>query len=284
MAMPFGWSTGQTSNDPTLSVLKSLYDAYTILMATSDNTPIALTIGEQTLIGRKTGGAIAALAGADALLAMGISATIAELNYVAGVTSALQAQLNAKSPITSPTFTGTVTLPAVTLGGTFNAGATYLEIDSTGAGDSGGLLVKSTQGSNQGAFVHAWHESVSPANDDFVGGLDVSGRDSNNVLRDFGGLYFMIEDVTTATASGKLAIYLEQNTFFTSVLTLSSLGVLSIIGSYQVDGIQVVGNRVVDAGIDDVIEVGFTTLYPNASAVLAALQAGVQTHGLIKPT
>ncbi|MDD4027022.1 MAG: hypothetical protein PHO75_02420 [Candidatus Shapirobacteria bacterium] len=42
-------------------VLKSLYDANSILMATTDNTPVAITIAEQTVIGRITGGAIKAL-------------------------------------------------------------------------------------------------------------------------------------------------------------------------------------------------------------------------------
>ena len=37
-----------------------------------------------------------------------VTATAAELNYVSGVTSAIQTQLDAKAPIASPTFTGTV--------------------------------------------------------------------------------------------------------------------------------------------------------------------------------
>jgi hypothetical protein len=37
--------------------------------------------------------------------------TPTELGYVSGVTSAIQTQLNAKAPIASPTFTGTVTIP-----------------------------------------------------------------------------------------------------------------------------------------------------------------------------
>lgn len=41
--------------------------------------------------------------------------TSVEIGYVNGVTSAIQTQLNAKSPIASPTFTGTVTSPAVIL-------------------------------------------------------------------------------------------------------------------------------------------------------------------------
>lgn len=42
-------------------VSASLFDANTILAATTDNTPAALTIGEQTLVGRITGGNITAL-------------------------------------------------------------------------------------------------------------------------------------------------------------------------------------------------------------------------------
>jgi len=40
----------------------------------------------------------------------GLSATTAQLNFVTGVTSGIQSQLNAKAPLASPTFTGAVTL------------------------------------------------------------------------------------------------------------------------------------------------------------------------------
>jgi len=42
-----------------------------------------------------------------------LTPTSTELNYVDGVTSAIQTQLDAKAPIASPTFTGTVALPAL---------------------------------------------------------------------------------------------------------------------------------------------------------------------------
>ena len=42
------------------------------------------------------------------------SVTNTEIGYLSGVTSAIQTQLNAKSPLADPTFTGTVTLPADT--------------------------------------------------------------------------------------------------------------------------------------------------------------------------
>lgn len=41
-----------------------------------------------------------------------VTATHTELNYVVGVTSAIQPQIDTKAPSASPTFTGTVTLPA----------------------------------------------------------------------------------------------------------------------------------------------------------------------------
>lgn len=44
------------------------------------------------------------------------SVTSTEAGYLSGVTSAIQTQLNAKAPSASPTFTGTVTLPATVTG------------------------------------------------------------------------------------------------------------------------------------------------------------------------
>lgn len=49
------------------------------------------------------------------------SVTNTEIGYLSGVTSAIQTQLNAKSPLASPTFTGTVTLPSDTSIGTVSA-------------------------------------------------------------------------------------------------------------------------------------------------------------------
>lgn len=39
-------------------VTKALFDAHTILSAVSDDTPVALTVAEQTVVGRLTGGNI----------------------------------------------------------------------------------------------------------------------------------------------------------------------------------------------------------------------------------
>ena len=53
-----GTMAAQTATD---YMLKSLYDANTILIATADNTPIPLTIGATTIVGRKSTGDIVAL-------------------------------------------------------------------------------------------------------------------------------------------------------------------------------------------------------------------------------
>lgn len=47
---------------------------------------------------------------------LSITATSTELNFVDGVTSAIQTQLDAKSPTASPTFTGTPAAPTATAG------------------------------------------------------------------------------------------------------------------------------------------------------------------------
>lgn len=47
-------------------VLKSLYDANSVLYATTDNTPVALTVGASTFVGRKSTGDIVALSTTEA--------------------------------------------------------------------------------------------------------------------------------------------------------------------------------------------------------------------------
>ena len=77
----------------------------------SDTSDIVLKSGAQTLGGAKT------FTG-DTVLPVNTSigpVTSTEIGYVAGVTSAIQTQLNAKAPLASPTFTGTVTLPSGTV-------------------------------------------------------------------------------------------------------------------------------------------------------------------------
>jgi hypothetical protein len=55
-------------------MLKSLYDANTILIATADNTPIPLTIGATTIVGRKASGDIVALTPAEIMGVIAVAA------------------------------------------------------------------------------------------------------------------------------------------------------------------------------------------------------------------
>ena len=63
-----------------------------------------------------------------------VSAT--ELGYLAGATSAIQTQINAKAPTAAPTFTGTVTLPNAT----FGASSTTTSVDILPTTDYGASL------------------------------------------------------------------------------------------------------------------------------------------------
>ena len=57
--------TDATNVDAAGAVMESDFDAQTILAAISDNTPTALTVGEQTVVGRITSGNVTALTGAN---------------------------------------------------------------------------------------------------------------------------------------------------------------------------------------------------------------------------
>ena len=80
------------------------------------------------------------LAGGMKLGSTAITSTAAELNYVDGVTSNVQTQLDAKAPLASPTLTGTVNLPAAT---NFAAASALTMVDNT----ADALEIK--EGSNQ---------------------------------------------------------------------------------------------------------------------------------------
>lgn len=62
------------TSDGSTGVLESAFDANTILAATTDDTPAALTIPEQTLVGRITGGDIDALTIAEVRTLLNVEA------------------------------------------------------------------------------------------------------------------------------------------------------------------------------------------------------------------
>lgn len=74
--------------DITGKVDKSTYNAHSILAATTDNTPAAVTVAEQTVVGRITGGNIKALSTTEIRTLINVAdgatanakATISEIN------------------------------------------------------------------------------------------------------------------------------------------------------------------------------------------------------------
>ena len=85
---------------------------YSTTVSTALGNRLRVDVNNQNLTSTQQG---------NALTNLGITATNTELNYVDGVTSAIQTQLDAKSPSASPTFTGTVTLPSATSIGTVSS-------------------------------------------------------------------------------------------------------------------------------------------------------------------
>jgi hypothetical protein len=78
-----------------------------------------------------------------------VTATATELNYAVGVTSAIQTQINTKAPTASPTFTGTVVLPATTAGGVITLSEnSSIALDPAGSADGKytGITVTGTGG------------------------------------------------------------------------------------------------------------------------------------------
>jgi hypothetical protein len=120
---------------------------------------------------------------ADILSATGITASVAELNRVDGVTSPIQTQLNAKAPIASPTFTGTVTVPTAdinggTIDGTVIGGTTPAAGSFTQAnfGDNGKAIF------GAGSDLQIYHDgSNSYVKDVGAGNLTIQGSSQVNI-------------------------------------------------------------------------------------------------------
>jgi hypothetical protein len=104
-----GTNTGDNSAN-TSSVAKSLYDANTILYATTDDTPVALTVGTNTVVGRINGGITTLAVDSD------LSSTSAGDDSVPSA-KATKAMGDLKLPLAGGTMTGDI-LGAVSYGAT----------------------------------------------------------------------------------------------------------------------------------------------------------------------
>jgi hypothetical protein len=100
-ALSLGTMASETATN---YVAKSLFDANTVLYATSDNTPVALTVTEQTLVGRATGGNISAI-----VIDSDLSAVSANDDTVPSA-KATKAMGDLKLPLAGGTMSGNITL------------------------------------------------------------------------------------------------------------------------------------------------------------------------------
>lgn len=96
-------------------------------------------------------GGTGAINAADALVNLGITAKATELNYMSGVTSNVQTQLNGKAALASPVFTGTPQAPTASAGTNTTQIATTAFVQtaiSNGIAASDAMIVKGTIGTN----------------------------------------------------------------------------------------------------------------------------------------
>ena len=91
--------TDATNVDAAGAVMEADFNAQTVLAATADNTPAALTVGEQTLVGRKTSGNVAALAKADVLTIINVEdgADVTDATNVDAAGAVMEADFNAQT-------------------------------------------------------------------------------------------------------------------------------------------------------------------------------------------
>ena len=128
-------------------VLEVDYNANTILAANVDDTPLALTIGPSTIVGRGAAGNIAALTAAQILTILGVeTGATADQAWgdIAGTLSSqadLQAALDARVLLAGDTMTGTLETPMVRFSGgtgtqgevSWNANEETLDLVNNGA-------------------------------------------------------------------------------------------------------------------------------------------------------
>jgi hypothetical protein len=100
----------------------------------------------------------------------GITATTSELNFVDGVTSAIQTQINTKAPTADPTFTGTATIPdaAITTATITTVGATTVDLGDWTITEASGVLKFATGGVNKMSLDASGNLTV-------VGNVNTSG-------------------------------------------------------------------------------------------------------------
>ncbi len=107
-------------------VLKTLFDAQSILAAVADNVPAAVTITEQTVLGRLTGGNIAALTAANLRTIANVEdgADVTDATNVEAAGAIMETDIDAKGDLIVGSAANTAAILSVgTLGQVLTVGA-----------------------------------------------------------------------------------------------------------------------------------------------------------------
>ena len=91
-------------------LIRKASDGGDVFTVDSSNEIIQINSHNGSSKGLKLGTTLVTADGGEMNILDGATLSTAELNYVDGVTSLIQTQLDAKAPIASPTFTGTITI------------------------------------------------------------------------------------------------------------------------------------------------------------------------------
>lgn len=107
--------------------------------------------------------------------------TLAELNFISGVTSAIQTQLNLKAPLASPTFSGTITTPLTASRALQTGASSELAVSATTATELGYLSgVTSAIQTQLGTKVGTSGNETITGNKTFSGQLIGKGTATND--------------------------------------------------------------------------------------------------------
>ena len=231
--------------------------------------------------------------------------TATELGYVDGVTSAIQTQLDAKAPLASPTFTGTVAAAAanfsgdvgltgsanLTIAGNLTVNGTTTTVNTTNttvtdnllelnsgassnANDCGIIIERGSTGNNA---IMAWDESA----DGFIFGTTTAAADGTGDLTIAAapltvGQLDLADDAQIRVGDSQDLLIFHDGTANVSVIRDAGSGSLDLRGStvnIQNDG----GTETMAAFTPD----GAVTLYHDNTAKLNTASDGIDVSGKV---
>ena len=264
----------------------TIYGATSIGGALTATSTLAVT-GVSTL----TGNLILSTASSTGLVkvdslqlgTVAITPTGTELNYVDGVTSAIQTQMNLKSPLASPTFTGT---------------ATFVNASSTG------WLKTATINSDTGAISFG-DENLTTTGTLASGALTVTGATILSSTLDVTGITTLGNNVTVPAAYSLDTAAAGQLNIGTSTATAIRIGssgmTTTVAGALTVSGATTLSNNItvpaaygLDTAGSGALNIGTTTatsinigragvpaVIANASSTLANFGGGTTIGNIV---